>query len=553
MPVRVRQRAPSWNFSGLGWLKFVKQTGKHPIMTITEKEAAPQPPLGTVDDHYRLLVDAVTDYAIYMLDPSGRVASWNPGAERLKGYRSSEILGQIFSKFYTEEDRVAGLPDIALSTAEKVGRFEKEGWRIRKDGSRFWANVIIDPIRDKFGRLIGFAKITRDITEKMNAEAELKTAREALFQAQKMEAIGQLTGGIAHDFNNLLMAILSSLELAKKRLPNDPKLIRFIENAEQGATRGASLTQRMLAFARRQTLNAEATNLTTLIGGIKDLIRRSLGPSIEIVIDIAPDLGLVLVDANQLEAAMLNIVVNARDAMPNGGSLFITANNTVLDSDNKNNKLTERFVCLSITDSGSGMDEETLLRAKEPFFTTKGVGKGTGLGLSQVHGLLEQLGGRFILKSTLGSGTTAELWLPTTTTAQPVSSQVEIDDTAEVAKILRILAVDDDALVLMNTAAMLEDMGHSVQEASSAREALDILEKEAHFDVIITDMAMPQMSGLDFARVVWNKWSNIPVLLATGYAELPEKPDRKLHILSKPFGQTELSRGIEAVLSEETS
>ena len=519
-------------------------------MAILGTERAPQAPLGTVDDHYRLLVDAVTDNAIYMLDPSGRVASWNPGAQRLKGYTAAEILGQHFSKFYTPEDRGAGWPDIALATAREAGRFEKEGWRIRKDGSRFWASVIIDPIRDKTGSLMGFAKITRDITERMNSEAELKVAREALFQAQKMEAIGQLSGGIAHDFNNLLMAILSSLELAKKRLPDDPKLARFIENAVQGANRGASLTQRMLAFARRQTLNAVPLNVPNLVSGIKDLIRRSLGPSIEVTVDLARDLDPVMADANQLEAAMLNIVVNARDAMPNGGALFITARNAEIASGNDHALGAGRFVCLAISDTGSGMDEETLARAKEPFFTTKGVGKGTGLGLSQVHGLLEQLEGRLVLKSAPGSGTTAELWLPVAATEEAALPVSEPEETAPAPRGLHILAVYDDALVLMNTAAMLEDMGHRVKEASSAQEAIEILNQGAAFDIIITDMAMPQMSGLDLSRAVWNAWPAIPILLATGYAELPEKPDRKLHILSKPFGQRELAKGIEAVLSD---
>lgn len=519
-------------------------------MAILGTERAAQPPLGTVDDHYRLLVDAVTDYAIYMLDPSGKVASWNPGAQRLKGYTAAEILGQHFSNFYTPEDRAAGWPEIALATAREAGRFEKEGWRIRKDGTSFWANVIIDPIRDKTGALMGFAKITRDITERVKAEAELKVAREALFQAQKMEAIGQLSGGIAHDFNNLLMAILSSLELAKKRLPEDPKLARFIENAVQGANRGASLTQRMLAFARRQTLNAEALSVPNLVSGIKDLIRRSLGPSIEVTIDIARDIDPILADANQLEAAMLNIVVNARDAMPNGGALFITARNAEIAGGNDHDLASGRFVCLAISDTGAGMDEETLSKAKEPFFTTKGVGKGTGLGLSQVHGLLEQLGGRLVLKSAPGSGTTAELWLPVAAKSEVQLPAVEPEQPAAAPQGLRILAVDDDALVLMNTAAMLEDMGHKVKEANSAQEAIDILKQEAPFDIIITDMAMPQMSGLDLARAVWKDWPSVPLLLATGYAELPEKPERRLHILSKPFGQRELAKGIEVALSE---
>jgi len=242
--------------------------------------------------------------------------------------------------------------------------------------------------------------------------------------------------------------------------------------------------------------------------------------------------------------------VNARDAMPNGGTLFITARNAEIASGNDHDLASGRFVCLSISDTGSGMDEETLSKAKEPFFTTKGVGKGTGLGLSQVHGLLEQLGGRLVLKSAPESGTTAELWVPVAAQADIQQPAIEPEQPAATPQGLRILAVDDDALVLMNTAAMLEDMGHNVKEASSAMEAIDLLKQEPPFDIIITDMAMPQMSGLDFARAVWKDWPGVPLLLATGYAELPEKPERRLHILSKPFGQRELAKGIETALNE---
>lgn len=520
-------------------------------MAIFSSIQSSPPVLGSIDDHYRLLVQAVTDYAIFMLDREGRVASWNPGAERSKGYKASEILGRHFSQFYTEEDRAVDRPAQVLATAAREGRFEDEGWRVRKDGSRFLASVIIDAIRDAKGELIGFAKITRDITERREAEHELAVAREALFQAQKMEAIGQLTGGIAHDFNNLLMAVLSSLELARKRLPDDPKLARFIDNAVQGAQRGAALTQRMLAFGRRQALKTEPIGMAKLVGGIKDLIRRSLGPTIEVSIDIPPGIDDILVDANQLEAAMLNVVVNARDAMPQGGALFITARGAEIAMGNDLGLSRGRYVCLSISDTGIGMDAETLARAKEPFFTTKGIGKGSGLGLSQVHGLMEQLGGKFILKSTLGVGTITEFWIPALIAMPMQATATQSIDVTEEEPLphLRVLAVDDDALVLMNTAAMLEDMGHHVREAGSAQEALEILRQEPPFDLVITDMAMPQMTGLELARLVLVGWPDLPILLATGYAELPEQTELQLPQLGKPFGQRELVRGIERALA----
>ncbi len=370
----------------------------------------------TDEGRYRLLVDAVTDYAIYMLDPKGIITSWNPGAERLKGYTASEIIGSHFSKFYTEEDRNAGMPEKTLLNALTHGRHGGEGWRVRKDGSRFWADVIIDTIRSPDGEIVGYAKITRDLTERRQTQLELEHAREVLYQAQKMEAIGQLTGGVAHDFNNLLMAILGSLELVRKRLPDDPKINSLIQNAIRGAQRGATLTQRMLAFARRQELEIRALDLKALVDDISDLMQSSLGPMVTLETRIPDVLPAVRADANQLEMALLNLAVNSRDAMPSGGHVTIAAREESVAEDKAHRIRGGRYVCVSVTDTGEGMDEATLARATEPFFTTKGVGKGTGLGLSMVHGLAEQFGGRFVLKSKPHVGTTAEIWLPAAST-----------------------------------------------------------------------------------------------------------------------------------------
>ena len=294
--------------------------------------------------------------------------------------------------------------------AVQDGRFEKEGWRIRKDGSKFMASVVIDPIRADDGTLLGFAKITRDITERRKSERELQETREALFQSQKMDAIGQLTGGVAHDFNNLLMAVLGSLELLRKRLPDDPKTLRLVDNAMHAAQRGAGLTQRMLAFARRQELNPVVLDVAKLVRDMTDLLHSSIGATAQIEIDFASGLNKVLADPNQLELAILNLAVNARDAMPKGGTIAIAAREENVEgtADLK----AGRYVCLSVSDDGYGMDEATRRRALEPFFTTKGVGKGTGLGLSMVHGMIQQSGGRFVLKSSKDVGTTVELWLP---------------------------------------------------------------------------------------------------------------------------------------------
>ncbi|MGH8332647.1 MAG: PAS domain S-box protein, partial [Pseudomonas fluorescens] len=360
------------------------------------------------EQQFRLLVQSVTDYAIYMLTPDGCVTNWNPGAQRIKGYLPEEVIGQHFSMFYTPEDREAGEPQRTLGIAVREGRFENKGWRVRKDGTRFLAHVVVDPIWGDTGTLLGFAKITRDITEVTQAQQDLEQTREALFQAQKMQVIGQLSGGIAHDFNNLLTVILGNLEIIRKRVGDDGKITRLVDNATQGALRGVTLTQRMLAFARRQELKAEPVEIPALVQGISGLLRSSLGPSVVLETRFPHELEPVLADVNQLELAVLNLVTNARDAMPHGGKIVISAKTEEAGDQPQLSLLSDRYVCLSISDTGEGMDDATLGSAMDPFFTTKGVGKGTGLGLSMVHGYIEQLGGRFILKSQKDIGTIAE-------------------------------------------------------------------------------------------------------------------------------------------------
>ena len=496
----------------------------------------------TEEGRFRLLIEAVTDYAIYLLDLSGIVTTWNPGAERVKGYETAEIIGRHFSLFYTEQDQRAGLPERALEIAKREGKFEAEGWRVRKDGSQFWAYVVLDVIRGPSGEIIGFAKITRDLTERKQAQEKLERAHEFSLQSQKLEAIGQLTGGIAHDFNNLLSGVLGSLEMLRKRLPDDPKSIALLENAVQGAQRGTTLTKRMLAFARHYELKKEVTDIPELVRGMTELLQRSLGPSFNLETHFPLALKPVEVDANQFELALLNLTLNARDAMPDSGDIILAAREESV-ADDHNGLEVGKYIRVSVTDSGEGMDEETLRRATEPFFTTKGVGQGTGLGLSMVHGFAEQSGGRLILQSQIGKGTTAELWLPVAkTSAKPVAAaQV---GPAKVIRPLTVLVVDDDALVLMNTAAMLDDLGHTVFEASSGKEALEILRREDSIDLVVTDQAMPKMTGTELAKVIRSEWPDIPVLLATGYADLVLRDEIGLPRLTKPFFQRDLSAAI---------
>ena len=520
---------------------------------LTDRKRA-QEALRLSEERFRLLVESVSDYAIYMLDPTGIVSSWNLGAQRFKGYSPDEIIGQHFSRFYTDEDRAIDFPSRALATAAGEGRFEAEGWRVRKDGTRFWAHVVIDSIRADDGTLLGFAKITRDLTERKEAQRALEKAREAFFQAQKIEAVGQLTGGIAHDFNNLLMAVLGSLELLKRRVPEDPRVHRLIDNAHQAAQRGASLTQRMLAFARRQDLSLAPVEIPELVRGMADLLQRSLGPTVAIETRFPLTIAPVMADSNQLELALLNLAMNARDAMPQGGPVVISAQEETVGEGEALGLEPGAYVCLSVADEGEGMPEEVLARAVEPFFTTKGVGKGTGLGLSMVQGLAEQSGGGLRILSEAGAGTTVQVWLPVAhvnrEAARTFAAQRGEEPTFA-TQALNILAVDDDCLVLLNTAAMLEDLGHTVYQAGSGAEALQILASHP-IDLVITDYAMPQMNGLQLAEAAQAERPTLPFLLTSGFAEVAAGEEATLPRLAKPFTQSDLARAILQAANPDT-
>ena len=499
------------------------------------------------NDPYRLLVNSITDYAIYMLDAKGFISNWNAGAERFKGYRADEIVGSHFSRFYTEEDRHKGIPGKALETAAREGKFEAEGWRLRKDGTRFWAHVVIDPIKNGQGAVIGFAKVTRDLTERKATLDALENAREKMAQAQKLAAIGQLTGGIAHDFNNLLMAASSSLTLLRKRVANDPIAEKFIQNAIDATNRGAMLTQRMLAFARRQPLATRPVDVVAMIADMSDLITQTLGGKHVVEARFPPNLSAASADPDQLSLAILNLIINARDAMPFGGVIVISAREHEISSQQMPELDAGRYVAIRVTDQGTGMDAETLARATEPFFTTKGVGKGTGLGLSMIHGLANQLGGGFYLESELGAGTSAEIWLPAVIANETASEAMTAALGPALAtshRPLTILAVDDDALILMNIAAMLTDLGHTVLEAHSGRSALSKLQSHPEIDMMITDQSMPEMTGAQLITAIKQERPALPVILATGYAELPEGVLASLPLLRKPFDQNDLQKAI---------
>ncbi len=431
------------------------------------------------EQRFQTLVHGVTDYAIYMLDPQGHVTNWNTGAMRIKGYSESEIVGRHFSMFYTPEDRADGMPARALLTAINEGRYEAEGWRVRKDGTRFWASVVIDRIEDSNGKLLGLAKITRDVTERREAQQRLDAAREQLYQSQKMDAVGQLTGGVAHDFNNLLTIIIGNLDTAKRTIDNwqdgaRERLRRAVDMALVGANRAAILTGHLLAFSRRQPLEPKLLDVNRLLSHLSSFLRPSLGEAVQLEVVGAGGVWPVEADTVQLETAILNLTVNARDAMPQGGRLTIEASNVLLDesycADNAEVR-PGQYVLIAVSDEGLGMSEEVATRAFEPFFTTKEVGQGTGLGLSQVYGFVKQSGGHVKIYSEPGQGTTVRVYLPRARDDKKKGGEIPVERAAPPSAYGKetILVVEDDADVRDFICGTLEELKYTVLQAEDAR------------------------------------------------------------------------------------
>src|SRR5688572_12812679 len=372
-----------------------------------KKDQQRQKDLLDSERNFRLLVEGVADYALYMLDPDGVVTSWNIGGQRIKGYSADEIIGQHFSRFYSEADRANGKPLRALRIAREQGRYEEEGWRVRKDGTFFWASVIIDPIYED-GNLVGFAKITRDITERREAQLKLEQMHQQLAESQKLDALGQLTGGVAHDFNNLLMIISGSLHTLKKAAGDDPKSQRAVSAIEGATKRGASLTSQLLTFARRQSVNPQVIDVAERIDAVREVLDTGVGSAVTLQFDVARGVWPIMVDVTEFETALVNLVINARDAMSGGGIITISAHNVTPGGEAG----TGGHIAISVEDTGTGIAPDVLGKIFDPFFTTKPIGKGTGLGLSQVHGFAHQAGGTVKVVSELGKGTTITILLP---------------------------------------------------------------------------------------------------------------------------------------------
>ncbi len=533
---------------------------------VTEQLAA-EAAIRESEARQRALLEALPQL-VWTCRPDGSCDYYNPQWQNYTGVSAEEHLGWAWLNIVHAEDRQRLESAWRLSLANGMV-FDADARLSRANGTHPWFKLRSIPVRGANSVITRWFGTATEITDLIEARETLRrsndeleaavvertrereVALKQLHESQKMESIGQLTGGVAHDFNNLLAVILGSLSLLRKNLPEDPRTSRLIDGAIQGAERGANLTRRLLAFARRQELKLEAVDILSLVPDLTEFLRQSVGPGIAIVFDVPPDVHPIKIDVNQFELALMNLAVNARDAMPNGGVLTITARDDDSAQEYAPGKALPRaeYVRISVADTGEGMSEATLAKAMEPFFTTKGVGKGTGLGLSMVHGLTAQSGGAVHITSQRGKGTVVHLWLPRAkresvkkVAAQPVLAS------QHAAGCSRVLLVDDDPLVSMGTADMLMDLGHSVTEASSGMQALQILEANPLFDLVVTDYAMPGMTGLDLATKIKHLQPTIPIIIATGYAELPtDAPDKFLR-LDKPYNQQQLAEMIDVAV-----
>ena len=500
---------------------------------------------------FRLFVDGVRDYAIFMLDPDGRVINWNSGAQRAHQYAAEEIVGEHYRLVFTAEDQANGEPERALAAADAAGKYEAEGWRVRKDGTQFWASIVIDKICNRGGELLGFAKITRDISEKRDAQKALDEAREQLFQSQKLEAIGQLTGGVAHDFNNLLAAILSGISLIERTVgTGDEKLKHLLDTMRQATQRGHGLTRQLLTFSRRQPLRPEVLDVNRRLRETLDLLERLLSGNIKMQIRVEGRLSPIEVDPAEFDLAILNVCLNARDAMPRGGTLTIEARNETRPSDVDGGS--ERIVAISLTDTGIGIPDAIRKRVFEPFFTTKDVGKGSGLGLSQVYGFANGSGGAVEIVSEVGKGTSVTFRFPA---ARPKPQDSSPEDTTVMASAHdsgTVLLIEDDLSLAELTSALLEHAGYTVKVAHSAAAALNMLKRGSHIDAVFSDIVMPGgMNGFQLARTLRKEFPDVPVLLTTGFSGAADVAQiRGIEIIPKPYDPDKVTSQLAKLIAE---
>jgi len=494
---------------------------------------------------FRLLVEGVSDHAIYMLDPGGRISNWNTGAERIKGYRADEVIGRHFSMFFTAEDAEEELPRRVLAEAAATGRYGNEGWRRRKDGSRFWAGVVLDAIRGEGGELIGFAKVTRDLSRQREAAARLAEMREQLAQAQKREALGQLTGGVAHDFNNLLTAILGATRMAGRHAADTERLAYYLDQIKSACERGAGAVRQLMDFARREPVQLEVMDVGRQIRQVEPLIRQSLNGDVMLVVEMGPDLQPVMADTTGFGLALLNLALNGRDAISGAGIIRISAEGGPPSIDAAGQS--RDTVMVSVSDTGAGIPAELQARVLEPFFTTKVPGKGAGLGLNQVRNFVEAAGGSLEIVSWAGEGTSVSMRLP-------VSAAAPVDPAAMPrprTERPRVLIVEDDPVIAELGAEFFAEMNHEPHVVHNADAALAALEQGPAFDLLFSDVVMPgAMSGLDLARKVRATMPHLPILLTTGFSHVIEGRSEEFPLIRKPYDFDALAGRVGGLLAE---
>jgi PAS domain S-box-containing protein len=494
--------------------------------------------LAASEETYHQLVDAIRDQAIFVVGTDGCVATWNSAAARIYGYTAAQVIGQPVARLSPPEDNVG----MSLEEAAETGRSEVEGWRIRRDGDRFWAHVVMSPIRDERGVLVGFAMTTRDVTEQREAQGELERTREQLLQSQKLEALGQLTGGVAHDFNNLLMVVGGQADLLARKLQNKTEL-KSLDAIKGAAARGAALTRQLLSFAGRRTLAPQVIELGSHLKQMRAVLQSSLGEAIELELALPEEGSPIKADPHELELALLNLAVNARDAMPEGGRVRIEVRNVSGASDDRSPDLVE----LSFSDTGQGMTPEVLERAFDPFFTTKPVGKGTGLGLSQVHGFALQAGGEASVKSRPGEGSTVTVRFPRTEAV--AVSEFTSKTQAPALPACRVLLVEDNIEVADVTSMLLERLGCTSVRADTAAAALRILAQGERFGVVLSDIVMPgPIDGLALAERIGENYPHIPVVLASGYTQPSARLPPGVQVLQKPYDLDDLAAALHSAL-----
>ena len=549
--VAGEERTAAWiSAAGAGLALLAMLIGGVLVVIGFRRIAASEGALRRSEEQLRLMISNVRDYAIFMLDPAGKVASWNQGAALITGHGSEEVLGKHFRQFYPPEELKAGTPDRQIDLAAREGSAEAEGWRLRQDGSRFWASSVLSAIRDEQGRLRGFANITRDLTERRAMEERIR-------QSQRLEAVGQLTGGIAHDFNNMLTVIMSSIGALQRRgaVP-DAKESGRLHVMMQAARNAAALTRRLLAFSRQQPLDPKPLDLNQLVAGMSELLRRTLGERIGIETVLAAGLWRTLADSNELESAILNVAINARDATPGQGRLTIETSNVMLDDAYAATRPEVRpgqYAMLAISDSGSGMPPDIVAKVFDPFFTTKPAGQGSGLGLSQVYGFVKQSGGHISIYSEVGHGTTVKLYLPRLPGSAETPVVPSLPAAAQGGR-ATILVVEDHELVRGQTVDMLSELGYCVLAAADGASALEVLEAEPAIDLLFTDVGLPGgMTGRQFAEEARRRRPGVKVLFTTGYARNSivhqGRLDPGVELILKPFTYADLAARVGLVLN----